>query len=115
MKVKFKYSALSVLLLLFCIRIFGQNISSIDSFIKNEMKERQIPGLSIAIVEKGKVVHKNAYGYSVIEHKVPAKIETIYELASITKQFIVTGILLLEQDSIINLDKPIKHYLGSFT
>ena len=92
---------------------FGQSAHLIDSFIKKEMVERQIPGLSLAIIQNGKVIHKNAYGYSVIEHQVPAKIETIYEVASITKQFIATGILLLVQDGLIDLDKPIEIYLDS--
>lgn len=92
---------------------FGQNIGSIDSFIAFKLKERQIPGLSIAILERGKVVHIGAYGYSVIEHKVPAKIETIYDLASITKQFIATGILLLEQDGLLDIDNPLENYLDS--
>lgn len=91
----------------------GQNINSIDSFIEKEMVKRRVPGLSIAIVEKGKVIHKKAYGYSVIEHQVPSKIETIYELASITKQFIATGILLLEQDGLLDIDKPIENYIDS--
>ena len=77
------------------------------------MEERQIPGLSIVIIQNGKVIHKNAYGFSVIEHQVPSKIETIYELASITKQFIATGILLLEQDDLLDIDKPIENYIDS--
>jgi len=110
---KVKYIALSIFLLFLYSRSFGQDTNSIDSLIKSEMDERRIPGLSIAIIQNGKIIHKNAYGYSVIEHRVPSKVETIYELASITKQFIATGILILEQEGLIDVDRPIENYLDS--
>jgi CubicO group peptidase (beta-lactamase class C family) len=108
---KIKY--LFIVHLLLGTTVFGQNLNSVDSFIERRMKEKHIPGLSIAIIEKGKVIHKEAYGYSVVEHKVPAKVETVYELASLSKQFIATGILLLEQDGLLDINQPISKYIDS--
>ncbi len=92
---------------------FNQNLISIDSFIEGKMTEKQIPGLTIAILQNDKIIHKNAYGLSVIEHKVPAKMETIYELASLSKQFIAMGILILVEKEILKLDEPIESYLDT--
>ena len=85
----------------------------IDAFVKKEILKRKIPGLSIAIFQNGKVVHKNSYGFSVVEHQVPAKHHSIYALASLTKQFIATGILLLEKDGLVDIEAPIENYLDS--
>ncbi|WP_431121192.1 serine hydrolase domain-containing protein [Flagellimonas flava] len=92
---------------------YSQSLDSLDSYVQNEMLKRQIPGLSLAILKDGILIHKKSHGFSVVEHEVPAKDYTIYPLASLTKQFIAAGILLLEQDGSLNLDAPIKHYLDS--
>lgn len=92
---------------------YGQSIDSIDAFLEIEIEAKKIPGLSIAIIKNGKVVHKNSYGHSVVEHQVPAKNNTIYPLASLTKQFIATGILLLEQDGKIDINEPIQKYIDT--
>lgn len=112
MRKKFNYFNL-VILLFFFQGSYGQTIDSIDIFFEKEILTRKIPGLSIAIFQNGKILHKNSYGYSVVEHQVPAKNNTIYALASLTKQFIATGILLLEQDGLIEIDAPIENYLDS--
>lgn len=106
-----KQQYIVLLILLFFTQ--GSYSQTFDSFIENEMSKRKIPGLSIAIFQNKKVVHKNSYGLSVVEHNVPAKNNTVYALASLTKQFIATGILLLEQDGLIDIDKPIENYLDS--
>ncbi|TAI47834.1 serine hydrolase domain-containing protein [Flagellimonas allohymeniacidonis] len=102
-----------VILLFFAQTNYSQSIDSIDVFIENEIEVRKTPGLSIAIIQNGKVIHKKAYGYSVVEHQVPANVHTIYPLASLTKQFIAMAILLLEQDDKIEIDVPINKYLDS--
>jgi D-alanyl-D-alanine carboxypeptidase len=38
------------------------------------------------------------YGMANLEHKVPAKSESVFRIASMTKQFTATGILLLAQE-----------------
>ena len=105
---KKQYYIILLILLFFTQGSYGQIIDSIDTFVEKERLKRKIPGLSIAIFQNGKIVHKNSYGFSVVEHQVPAKHNTIYALASLTKQFIATGILLLEQDGLIEIDAPIE-------
>ncbi len=85
--------------------------TAIDSLVTATMQEKQIPGLTLAVLKGDSLLIKKSYGLAVVEHNVPAKIETKYALASITKQFVAMGILLLVQDGLINLDAPIKEYL----
>ncbi len=93
--------------------VHSQMIVAVDSIVRSEMEERRIPGMAVAIIQSGQVIHKQVYGLSVVEHQVPVKPETPFELASLTKQFVATGILMLTQEGRINLDKPIKHYIDS--
>jgi D-alanyl-D-alanine carboxypeptidase len=53
------------------------------------------PGIAVGIMQDGKAVLEQGYGMANLEHKIPAKPETVFRIASMTKQFTATGILLL--------------------
>ena len=76
------------------------------------MLERHIPGLSLAVVQDGKVVKSKAYGLANIELNVPATTGSVYQIQSITKSFIACGIMLLAEDGKIGLDDKITKYLS---
>jgi D-alanyl-D-alanine carboxypeptidase len=75
------------------------------------MQSQHIPGLSIAVVKSGQVVKAKGYGFGNIEMGIPASPETVYRLASLTKQFTASAIMLLVQDGRIGLDDKISRYL----
>jgi CubicO group peptidase (beta-lactamase class C family) len=66
-----------------------------DDFITAEMKRQRIPGLSVAIVKDGQIVKTAGYGVTDRSRKTPATPDTVYKIASVSKQFIATGIMLL--------------------
>ena len=51
---------------------------SIDDYIRAQMKAFNLPGLSIAIVENGKITRSGAYGLSDLTRDTPATPETVY-------------------------------------
>lgn len=83
----------------------------LDKFIGEQIKERNIPGLSIAVIKDGKVIKSNGYGLANLELRVPAAQNTIYEIGSISKQFASEALMLLVEDGKVNLDEPINKYL----
>lgn len=83
----------------------------IDDYIQRQLKEQNVPGLSLAVVREGKVIKAKGYGLADVELKVPATEHTIHQWASVSKQFIAAGILLLEQDGKLRLSDPVqRHY-----
>jgi CubicO group peptidase (beta-lactamase class C family) len=84
---------------------------TIDSYVNEQLSEDLIPGISLAVVQDGKVIYAKGYGYANIEHEIAAKPETVYQLASVSKQFTAAGVMLLVEDGKIELDKPINTYL----
>src|ERR1051325_5934964 len=52
----------------------------VDEYIEAEMRKQHIPGLSLAVVQAGKVVKSKAYGLANIELNVPATPNTVYQL-----------------------------------
>ena len=99
-----------VLLLLFAAAVPAQS-DKIDDFIRSEMQKQNIPGLSLAVIKDGKIIKAAGYGLANIKLKVPASPETVYRIASVSKVFIATGIMLLVQEDRLDLDDPIGNYL----
>ncbi len=85
---------------------------SADDYLKSEMARRHIPGLSVAVVQGGKVVKEQGYGAASLELSTPATDETLYQVGSLTKQFTATAILRLAQDRKLGVDDKIAKYLG---
>lgn len=84
---------------------------SLDEFIKQEIKKRQIPGLSVAVLRDGKVLKASGYGFANLELRVAATGSTVYEIGSISKQFASEALMLLVEDGKVNLDDSINKYL----
>lgn len=86
---------------------------AIDSFVEQERANQRIPGLSIALLSGGKVRKAAGYGQINLETGAPAKPESVYQLASVTKQTIASAILLLEQEGQLTIDDPVSKHLPS--
>ena len=84
---------------------------NVDDYLKSEMAKRHIPGLTIAVVRDGKVVKQQGYGMADMESSAPATPATVYMLASMSKQFTATGIMILVQDGKVVLDDAAGKYL----
>src|SRR6516164_1762173 len=89
----------------------GQVSDAVDDHIKKAMSRQHIPGLSLVVVLDGKVIKAKGYGLASLELGVPARPETVYELASATKPFVATAIMLLMQDGKIDLEDKVSKYL----
>ena len=84
---------------------------AVDAYIGAEMPKRRIPGLALAVVRDGAVVKMQGYGLANLEHDVPVTPDTVFELASVTKQFTATAIMLLVEEGKVGLDDPIGDYI----
>lgn len=90
----------------------GQNavIPKIDSAILAEMKRQQIPGLALAVVQKGEVRVLKGYGLANVEHAVPVTLDTIFQSGSVGKKFTAAAIMLLVEDGKLALEDPITKF-----
>ena len=69
------------------------------------------PGAAVAVVKDGEIIYKNAYGMSNLEYDIPIKTSSIFHIASVSKQFTVFSILLLEQQGKLSLEDDIRKYI----
>lgn len=71
---------------------------TVDEYIKSEMGRQRIPGLSLAIVQDGKVVKVQGYGVADVEKKTPVTADTAYDVGPVAKSFTATAMLMLMQN-----------------
>jgi hypothetical protein len=70
----------------------GETVSDlVDRYITGSMARQHIPGLSLVVIRDGEIVKAKGYGLASLELHVPAKPETVYELASATKPFVAAA------------------------
>lgn len=87
--------------------------NSIDVFIKDIMVKKRIPGLQLAVIQKGKVVKLATYGMANIEHNIPATAESIFSINSITKAFVGVAVMQLSEEGKLKVTDPISKYIDS--
>ena len=69
------------------------------------------PGLALAVVRDGKVILQRGYGLADIEHRVPITPATVFDVASVSKQFAGLAVAMLVQEGKIKLTDDIRTYL----
>jgi CubicO group peptidase (beta-lactamase class C family) len=108
------HSRLVAIILVVCSSIpstlLGQTDKT-DAYVTAEMKRRSIPGLALAVIRHGKVIKMRGYGLANVELGAPVHSDTVFDIASVTKQFTATAILLLMEEGKIRLDDQISRYL----
>ena len=71
--------------------------SAIDDLARKTLAETGVPAASIAVVKDGKIAIVAAYGYARLDPKVPATPAMRFKIASNSKQFAASAVLLLEE------------------
>ena len=69
------------------------------------------PGAAVLVLHRGERVHARGYGMADLEHGVPITTSTVFDIASVSKQFGAFAIALLEADGLLSLDDDVRKYL----
>lgn len=78
-----------------------------DAWIREQMAARKIPGMAVSVVHDGKLVFERAYGLANVEHEVPVTTATRFIIASTTKAWAATAIMMLVEQGKLRLDQPV--------
>ncbi|MFY7839240.1 MAG: serine hydrolase [Lacibacter sp.] len=88
-----------------------KRLAGIDTFITRVLNEWKAAGVSIAIVEKNKVILAKGFGYKDYENKVPVTENTLFAIGSCSKAFTSSLLAFPMKDGKLDLDKPATQYL----
>ncbi|MCB0637018.1 MAG: beta-lactamase family protein, partial [Lewinella sp.] len=86
-------------------------LDSLQAFLQTSMAAADVPGLSMAIINDGRIVYHLVAGLADVEHEVPVTDETIFEGASMSKPLFAYLIMTLVDDGLLDLDQPLYTYL----
>jgi CubicO group peptidase (beta-lactamase class C family) len=79
--------------------------------IFSQWNRRDSPGCAVSVLQNGRIVYEKGYGMADLEHDTPITPTTVFHVASMSKQFTATAILLLVQQGKLSLDEDIRRYL----
>jgi CubicO group peptidase (beta-lactamase class C family) len=82
--------------------------------LEDRMKYFNVPGVSIAVIENGKVAWARGYGVRDLDTKTPVDAETVFQAASISKPVSAMATLKLVEMGKLNLDEDINQKLVSW-
>lgn len=91
---------------------FGAPAGEVDKYVRLEMAQQHIPGLSLCVIRDGRVIKAQSYGLANVELNVPATLETEFSIASMTKSVTAIAVMLLVQDGKLGLDDRISKYFS---
>ncbi|ERJ13221.1 serine hydrolase domain-containing protein [Haloplasma contractile] len=69
------------------------------------------PGGQIRVRKKGEIIYSKNFGFANLEHQVPVQDDTVFHVASVSKQITVMSILLLAEEGTIDIDDDVRKYL----
>jgi D-alanyl-D-alanine carboxypeptidase len=95
---------------LLCLTFVTVVADTVDEYIQKQMAALHIPGVAVAVVKDGKPVLAKGYGMANVEWSVPVTENTVYQLASVSKQFTATGIMMLVEEGKLSLDDKLPKF-----
>ena len=69
------------------------------------------PGCALSVMKDGQIIYERGYGMADLDHDVPINPQTVFHVASISKQFTAAAILLLAQERKLSLDDDVRKYI----
>lgn len=86
----------------------------LDERVTKLMKDYDIPGVNIALIQKGNITWSKAYGYADFEQGRKMTIDTVCRTQSISKSVTAWGVMKLVEQGKIGLDDPVKQYIKNW-
>jgi CubicO group peptidase (beta-lactamase class C family) len=87
-------------------------LAKLDETIQNYFEEHNVPGGLVAVASRGEIIHLRTYGMANVELAVPVSDQSVFEIGSISKQFVSAAAMLLVEEGKLDLDDPIHEYLA---
>ena len=91
---------------------YNDRFDGIRSKILEVIKETGIASISAAVAEEGRIVWEDGFGWADREKRIKASPHTMYSLASISKPITATGLMILVERGLVDLNQPANNYLG---
>ncbi len=69
------------------------------------------PGCALAVAQDGALVYSRGYGYANLDYDIPITPQTVFDVASVTKQFVAASLSMLALEGKLSLDDNVRKWL----
>lgn len=87
----------------------------IDVLVENTLKTFDVPGIAVAIVKDGKIIHEKGYGVRSVNSGQKVDIHTRFGIASNSKAFTAVALAMLVDDGKLHWDDRVRKFIPEFT
>src|SRR6185312_9726662 len=112
----FKLFLLTFILFVFTFSISAQPITStqIDSLVEKTLKTFDVPGIAVAIVKDGKIIHEKGYGVTSLNTMQKVNEHTRFGIASNSKAFTTAALGILVDEGKLKWDDKVTDFIPEF-
>lgn len=91
-----------------------EGLARIDSYLKNEVQAKTMPGAIMMIQRNGEIAYFNSFGLRNPDTREPMTPETIFRIYSMSKPITTVAAMMLVEEGKLRLDEPVSKYIPSF-
>jgi CubicO group peptidase (beta-lactamase class C family) len=73
--------------------------------------EADAPGCALGVIRDGRLAYGTGYGLANLDWAVPIGTSTVFDIASVSKQFTATAVALLDMDGVLSLDDDVRRWV----
>jgi len=116
---KSKFTRLSAFLLI-CLGSSSLDVHAqmsekkIDQLVENTIKTFDVPGIAVAVIKDGKVIHSKGYGVRSLNTKAKVDENTLFGIASNSKAFATASLAMLVDEKKLKWDDKVTDYIPEF-
>jgi CubicO group peptidase (beta-lactamase class C family) len=96
--------------------VTGQPLSNkqIDTLVERSMKAFNVPGIAVAIIKDGKIIHSKGYGVRSLKTQQKVDEYTLFGIASNSKAFTAAALGMLVDEGKLKWDDKVRDYIPEF-
>ena len=109
-----QYTALTLLLVLSTTLATAQPADSLTARVDalfEPWNRPGSPGAAVAVVRQGEAIYKRGYGMANLDYDIPITPATVFDIASVSKQFCAFAIAMLAEQGTLSLDDDVRKHI----
>jgi CubicO group peptidase (beta-lactamase class C family) len=77
----------------------------------SEWDKSDSSGCALAVIQNGEIIYQRGYGMASLEYDIPISTNSVFDIASNSKQFTAMCIVMLSRQNLLTLDDEIQKYI----
>jgi serine beta-lactamase-like protein LACTB len=93
---------------------YAAAVKELRAWVAHEMRDKDVPALSVAVVEDGHMIWSEGFGVADRKANTPAGPDTLYRTSRLSEHLIQVAAAMQAEQGQLNLDAPVTKYLPTF-